>query len=204
MIFNFLGIPAGGIKISVVGKNLDFIQTPQMYVSYDGKTFVSKCEVLSNTNMICYSPTIEIPDNMNLDADKPLLLEYGFRMDNVTGVQNLSQTLKNNFQLYPNPVYHVLSEEVKYYKSDYLTINGQYLDRACQESDVVVQIGNSFCNVTSLSIKQLTCKPPSTQPIAVDDNGMPKQELPEVIVIVGSKLRYIIQLFFFCMKIQTS
>ncbi|XP_060822188.1 plexin-A4 [Bombus pascuorum] len=185
------GIPAGGIKISVTGKNLGYIQSPQMYVYYDEKMFVSQCEVHSQESMICKSPTIEVPDNVVLDAEKPLMLEYGFRMDNVTGVQNLSQHGFNHFLLYPNPIYEVFDEEIKYYKSDYLTINGQHLDRACQESDVTVQIGNAFCNVTSLSRQQLTCRPPLTQPPAIDSDGLPnKQELPEVIVIVGGTLRY--------------
>lgn len=35
------GIPAGGIKISVTGKNLAYIQNPQMYVYYEGKMFIS-------------------------------------------------------------------------------------------------------------------------------------------------------------------
>lgn len=35
------GIPAGGIKISVSGKNLAYIQKPQMYVYYQQKMFIS-------------------------------------------------------------------------------------------------------------------------------------------------------------------
>lgn len=35
------GIPAGGIKISVTGKNLAYIQKPQMYVFYEQKMFIS-------------------------------------------------------------------------------------------------------------------------------------------------------------------
>jgi len=35
------GIPAGGIKISVSGKNLAYIQSPEMYVIYDNKKFTS-------------------------------------------------------------------------------------------------------------------------------------------------------------------
>lgn len=35
------GIPAGGIKISVTGRNLAFIQKPQMYVFYEQKMFIS-------------------------------------------------------------------------------------------------------------------------------------------------------------------
>ncbi|XP_046596582.1 plexin-A4 isoform X1 [Neodiprion lecontei] len=185
------GIPAGGIKISVIGKNLGYVQNPQMYVYYDDKMFVSQCATFSHTNMICNSPAVEVSEDTHLDADHPLMLEYGFRMDNVTGVQNLSANGHKNFLLYPNPVYDVFEEEVKYYKSDYLTINGQNLDRACQDSDVTVQIGNSFCNVTSLSRQQLTCRPPLHQPPALDNTGLAnKQELPEVIVVVGGGLKY--------------
>lgn len=186
------GIPAGGIKITVTGKNLGYIQKPQMYVYYENKQFLSEnCVILNNSSMICDSPVIEA-DEAKLDADKPMHLEYGFRMDDVKGVQNLTNQLGyNSFLLYPNPVYERFSEEVKYYKSDYLTINGQHLDRACQESDVVVQIGNNYCNVTSLSRQQLTCRPPETQPPAIDDQGQTdEQDLPEVIVIVGGNLQY--------------
>lgn len=35
------GIPAGGIRISVTGLNLAYIQKPQMYVYYEQKMFVS-------------------------------------------------------------------------------------------------------------------------------------------------------------------
>jgi hypothetical protein len=35
------GIPAGGIRISVTGKNLAYIQKPQMYVYYEKKMFIS-------------------------------------------------------------------------------------------------------------------------------------------------------------------
>lgn len=185
------GIPAGGIKIRVTGKNLGYIQSPQMYVYYDEKMFVSQCEVHSQESMVCKSPTIEVPEHVVVDEEKPLQLEYGFRMDNVTKVQNLTKHGFSNFHLYPNPIYDEFNEEIKYYKSDYLTINGQYLDRACSESDVIVHIGNSLCNVTSLSRQQLTCKPPLTQPPAMDSEELSnKQELPEVIVIVGGTLRY--------------
>lgn len=73
--------------------------------------------------MICDSPIIEV-DESKLDADNPLHLEYGFRMDNVSGVQNL--TMNSNFKpflLYPNPVFEKFDKEVKYYKSDYLNVN---------------------------------------------------------------------------------
>lgn len=210
------GIPAGGIKVSVTGANFEPVQNPQMYVYHDDKMFVSQCEALNDTNMICDTPSIEVTEN--LDADQPLSLEYGFIMNNVTGVQNLSAngfvqdfnnryrvisdltvilTSRNSscrfvsFLLYPNPVYEKFEDQVKHYRGDYLVLDGQHLDRACQESDVIVQIGNSFCNVTALSRNQLVCRPPPVQPQPLKTEGdLEKQELPEVIVTVGGKLKF--------------
>lgn len=184
------GVPSGGIKISITGHNLLYIQKPEMYVYYEGKQYFSQaCTILTQTNMVCKSPEIDVPPGI-LDAEKPLSLEYGFRMDNVARVQNLTQQGLNHFLLYPDPVYDAFDEEIKYYKSDYLNINGMNLDRACQESDVIVKIGDSFCNVTSLSRSQLTCRPPPTQPPTLDSSGNPRSELPEVVVIVGNNLKY--------------
>lgn len=58
---------------------------------------------------------------------------------------------------------------------------------------MVVKIGNSFCNVTSLSRQQLTCRPPETQPPAVDAFGQEVVDiLPKVVVIVGGALNFTI------------
>ena len=71
------------------------------------------------------------------------------------------------------------------------SFQGRDIDRACQESDVEVQIGNSHCNVTSLSRQQLTCRPPETQPQGLDENGQSNSEtLPDVVVIVGGFLKF--------------
>lgn len=45
------------------------------------------------------------------------------------------------------------------------------LNSATDESNVIVTIGNSMCNVTSLNSKQLTCKPPSFQPMDINKDG---------------------------------
>uniref|UniRef100_A0A1B0CEW4 Sema domain-containing protein n=1 Tax=Lutzomyia longipalpis TaxID=7200 RepID=A0A1B0CEW4_LUTLO len=173
------GIPAGGIKITVIGDHFGSIQKPQMYVYFEGKMFVSLCDTVSDTEMVCDSPSIDA-DGITLDADRPMLLEYGFHMDDVASVQNLSSR-NNHFELYPNPEYLPFEENVKYYKSEYLTINGKNLDRACKESDVIVMIGTGMCNITSLSRGQLTCRPP----IEATDT-----EAPHVVVRVGHNLHF--------------
>ena len=74
-------------------------------------------------------------------------------------------------------------------------MQGRNLDRASRESDVQVRIGTSFCNVTSLSRTQLTCRPPNSQPAALTrDSRDPEtsDRLPEVVVVVGDNLNYTI------------
>ncbi|XP_070491742.1 plexin-A4 [Chironomus tepperi] len=224
------GIPSGGIKITVIGKNFKSIQMPSMYVYYRDRMFSSPCVIISDIEMHCDSPMIEmdVPNMMNGDSpqtlqlsdvrrykrspytlrlsdfsplsdsyalalsaeplagdilgkwltgDHPLHLEYGFQMDDVIATQNLSKT-NQPFQLYPDPIYYKFNEK-KYYNSEYLTINGKNLDRACKESDVTVTIGNQICNITSLSRQQLTCKPPAD---GIDD-------VP-VIVKIGQTLEF--------------
>lgn len=105
-----------------------------MFVRYRDATHESPCHVLSNTRMECRSPAV--PVLASIPAEDPLQLEYGFIMDDVPSVQNLSKLPGYlPFLLYPDPVYDRFDEEVKYYKSDYLTINGANLDRACQVSE---------------------------------------------------------------------
>jgi plexin A len=94
--------------------------------------------------------------------------------------------------MYRNPYYAPFTEEngIKYYRSEYLTINGKFLNGASQESDVTVWIGTSACNVTSLSRLQLTCRPPTSQPPA---EGKPNSNvIPDVIVGIGGKLNFTI------------
>lgn len=205
------GIPAGGIKVTVHGKNFNSIQSPNMYVYYRDRMFNSLCTIVKDDFMICDSPVIEMdipllngdspqtsqltrfkrsyspPYTLRLtdfsplsdsyalalssepltgDAlekwmtgDHPIHLEYGFQMDDVIATQNLSQSQLQPFQLFPDPEYYPFNEK-KYYNSEYLTINGRNLDRACKENDVTVMIGHNLCNITSLSRHQLTCKPP--------------------------------------------
>lgn len=45
------GIPGGGIKISVTGRNLAYIQKPQMYVFYENRMYISVSICLSRLDM---------------------------------------------------------------------------------------------------------------------------------------------------------
>ncbi|XP_037069862.1 plexin-A2-like [Pollicipes pollicipes] len=192
------GVPSGGIRVSVRGRNLQHVQEPRMAVQHAGREYLSEpCKVLTDELMTCMTPLIPAfldPDSIR--PEKPELLDYGFVMDNVRSVQNISTHGGNGkFQLFPDPVYMPFRDEdgIKYYKSDYLTINGRNLNWACKDTDVTVHIGTAFCNVTSLSRNQLTCKPPSKAPMAIGSDGQPTdRQLPHVVVRIGNRLNYTI------------
>lgn len=192
------GIPAGGISVHVKGKNFVCIREPIFYVVVDDIKYNGSCQVENATEMSCLSPFV--PEDRikpyQLSPEEPIELDHGFFMDNVESVHNLA-TRRNNrlpmFLMYSNPEYRPFPEEVKLYKSDYLTINGSNLDRASTEYDIMVRIGNGFCNVTSLSRTQLTCKPPPSQPEALNWRGqLDDNQLPDVIVTVGNSLNFTI------------
>ena len=69
------------------------------------------------------------------------------------------------------------------HSSSLSVLQGRNLNLACRDSDVTVRIGTEFCNVTSLSQNQLTCKPPKKAPLAIGADGQPTDEqLPQVVV----------------------
>ncbi|XP_049284927.1 plexin-A2 isoform X3 [Anopheles funestus] len=175
------GIPAGGIKMAVHGRNFGSIQRPQIYVYYNGQISLNECNIINPQLMECYSPKIDLQEEDPFgESDDPINLEYGFIMNDVMTVRNLSSQWGSYFELYPNPTYQPF-DEVKYFNSEYLNINGRNIDRACKYSDVVVKIGDhGICNITSMSRQQVTCLPPKN----------PDAKKVHVKVIVGNSLQF--------------
>ncbi|KAG1683403.1 Plexin-A2 [Nymphon striatum] len=189
------GIPAGGIVITVKGKNLKDIQDPKFYVSVNGQDYVNRCHIVPEApnTMRCKSPVIP-QEAISFESDLPVKLEYGLIMDNVTDLRNLSARREfRPFYLYPNPVYEPFTNEggIKFYKNEYMTIDGKNLDRAGQKSDVIVRIGAGYCNVTSMSRSQLTCRPPKTKPMALKADGQIDSDgIPQVLFRERYKIQY--------------
>ena len=187
------GIPSGGINITVVGANFNYIQDPEIYIIFQEKRYTGPCTVVDNKKMYCQSPKIKAPVTWrNSENPDPIRVDFGFHMDEVKRVQNLSRVLNSQVLIYPDPEFESFTEEggIKYYKSDYLTLNGKNLNRASQETDMRVRIGSKYCNVTSLSLNQLTCKPPEDQPPALINGREDYDEYPEVVVMIGNNLEY--------------
>ena len=85
-----------------------------------------------------------------------------------------------------DPAYENFTNFLKIYNGDTLVIEGRDLNSASDQDDVRVTIGKEYCNITTLSLTQLLCLPPTHQPSPGDST----HDLPEVTVHVGSSLRY--------------
>lgn len=123
-----------------------------------------------------------------------LSLQVGFIMDNVQTVRDLSkyfQNIRSTIVYVDDPVYSPFPGGMKLYKGDTLVIEGENLNIASDETDVVVTIGTQQCNVTSLALTQLVCTPPETQPAPTDENNVQTStDLPLVVVRVGRHLTF--------------
>lgn len=134
------GIPGGGILVVVKGSNLNSVQKPEIYVEVEGMKFNSSCVVESATEMKCKSPAVPTEKLSHLFPiidGEPVELNYGFIMDHVSSVMDLTKKLNPfpKFLMYPDPVYYKFQETdlIKYYKSDYLTINVSVVGRECRK-----------------------------------------------------------------------
>nr|CAI5855263.1 unnamed protein product [Callosobruchus analis] len=203
---------SGGRMISVHGTNLDSIQKPQMEVYSMGKLNSpinrTMCTVLSSTLMECPSPPVNkqfqiYSSRSRRSLRKPaaikmkelkLHLRIGFIMDNVQSVRDLEKhflNLRSTLLYVEDPKFFKFLNEIKSYKGDTLVIEGENLNSASDEADVVVTIGTKPCNVTSLAMTQLVCSPPEQQPADTDENGIKTEtNLPLVVVRVGKSLRF--------------
>ena len=145
------GIPSGGIGITVRGENFNIIQQPQMYVELDGggigigdgnavggsggsEIFTSNCTTISFQELRCESPPVpaELFEAIWSDRQEYIELEYGFIMDGVQSVRQLSTRQDRHFpkfRMYRNPEFQTFGEpdHIKYYRSEYLTINVSFV-----------------------------------------------------------------------------
>ncbi|CAG0878844.1 unnamed protein product [Darwinula stevensoni] len=133
---------------------------------------IHECHAKNVTYMQCLSPA--------LNYSYPTTVSYGFTLDGVEGFKNFG-----DFQLLKNPIYFEFEEDVKLHLEGYLTLDGEDLNVAISMEDVTVWIGEEKCNVTSLSMTQLTCLPPEEQP-----RGSNGENPPTLTVKVGRNLEY--------------
>ncbi|XP_044257639.1 plexin-B isoform X2 [Tribolium madens] len=204
---------SGGRMIFVHGTNLSSIQAPEMEVYSDTEPSVpinkTSCTVLSATQIECPSPSVNRqfllastkvrrrslrqPSAIKM-PEAQLVVKIGFIMDNVQSVKNLDKhfpNLRSQLLYVEDPKFFKFPNQIKLYKGDTLVIEGENLNMASDETDVVVTIGTKPCNVTGLAMSQLVCSPPEIQPLDTDENGVKTEtNLPLVVVRVGRNLRF--------------
>ncbi|XP_029646553.2 plexin-A2 isoform X1 [Octopus sinensis] len=188
-------ISSGGMNLTVTGQNFHAVKYPKMYISSGStqlnKTKYENCVVLNNTTMICPTPPCPISLNHHITrrAVRSHQEQLAFLMDDVQTVQNLNRThtsTKSVLHYFRDPVINPFSgiDRIKRLKAEVLIIDGKNLNLAARESDVIVRIGNERCNITTLSIHQLVCRPPAVQPPGEEGKDI---SLPAVVVIIGYK-----------------
>ncbi|KAL1450839.1 hypothetical protein WDU94_003154, partial [Cyamophila willieti] len=195
---------SGGRLIRVHGTNFDTIQKPEMFVFLESPSKMlnkTTCYVLDPSQMECPSPSVnkifyEHPRRRkrNVNKKNQLTLKIGFIMDNVdsvTDVEKYKQGSPSRLTYVEDPRYLMFDKNIKYYSGDNLVIEGENLNVASDETDIRVTIGTEPCNITSLSSNQLSCIPPSSQPLGTDHNNINTANgLPLVMVHVGQILKY--------------
>ena len=138
------GTPSGGSYAYVDGTQFTSVATPQIVIYYNGREYTGDCEVQSDVRLLCRSPTARIAAAAFSDqrtVDRAVELDWGFRMDGVLALRNLSRFEK--FRLFPDPVVYNFSDPngVKYHKSEYMFIDGENLNHAYRMEDYIVEIG---------------------------------------------------------------
>ncbi|XP_061193890.1 plexin-A4-like [Saccostrea echinata] len=182
-----VSIVSGGLKVLVKGSGFLPIKnsSPKMVFYQLKDPYHGECEVLDDVTMECSTPQV-MPRSQDQQG-----LAFGFIIDNVQNIRNLSATHDEFFQICPDPDISVFpNDKIKsfYWRSnEFLTISGINLDcLRFKKDDVVIKIGRSECNITSTG-RQLTCRPPKVPP-----TPMKSGQYPEVEVTIGKNLAFFV------------
>ncbi|XP_076447874.1 plexin-A2-like isoform X2 [Babylonia areolata] len=177
-------IISGGLKIMAIGEHLDRIQSPQMILWYNKKAYENMCErSRDGKHMVCLTPPVPIPGEEL--KDKSQALSYGFRLDGVQSLRNLTDLSYEDhrmMEVFPDPqfLHFEGGQKVHQQKNELLVIEGTRLG-PLRNHDVAITIGQDNCTEVNVAATIVTCKPPSSQPHSVVGG-----ELPEVLVTVGN------------------
>ncbi|XP_065214000.1 plexin-A1-like [Planococcus citri] len=195
-------IPAGGIRLVLKGKNLNSIQKPLFYIYNEdmSKRYESECEVWDSdaSMMNCVTPDILDIDSSSINQiSNPISLNYGFVMDNVANVQNISMNPSNNkfkkLMLYPNPTFESSNEEIKTSSlgnAEILIIEGENVNLVCRETEIIVKVGNRNCEIKFLAAQGLTCHLSTQSGLSKSDEI--GDEPQNITVHIGPKFQVIV------------
>ncbi|XP_053329094.1 plexin-A3, partial [Spea bombifrons] len=152
----------GSTGITVTGTNLLTIQEPRVRAKYSDMETVNTCHILNDTLMLCKAPGI-LPPAEDLTPEEGVQPdEFGFVLDNVTGLRSLNFT---SFTYFPNPTLEPFGPggtlEIK--PGSHVILKGRNLQPAAPggaKLNYTVLIGDVPCSFT-VSDTQLVCDSPS-------------------------------------------
>ncbi|XP_071081930.1 hepatocyte growth factor receptor-like isoform X2 [Haliotis cracherodii] len=166
-------ILSGGTSITVMGQDLDLIQNPMFFTTHGGNIYTSKCHHDNKFQMQCPVPGIPAR-GLNVSATSPLEVHYGFHMDGVMTLKNISHLAQFGLLMYlPDPQIYKFPGDAhtkNYIKKDHLSIKGDFRSIPPLMSNVVVYVGQDVCLNPAATDTAITCRPPSA-PGGIDSSG---------------------------------
>ncbi|KAK6175621.1 hypothetical protein SNE40_014038 [Patella caerulea] len=172
-------ILSGGTTITVMGTNLNLIQEPKFFTTYGGLIYSSACSQQNEYMLYCSVPGINTA-GVNVTDTNPLEVHYGFNMDDVKSLRNISHNHAFGPMLYfPDPsIYKFGGEDAtkKYIQDDLLAIPGKFRSVNPLMSNVMVYVGSDKCENAASTDSAITCEPPE-KPSGINSNGKAVVEL---------------------------
>ncbi|XP_078341905.1 plexin-B-like isoform X5 [Crassostrea virginica] len=210
-IFPLKSIQSGGRNLTIIGTDLDAVDSIYIFVTFIDGSFSKNesCRVFNSSIIHCPSPkgliqspadTEDVPSNFSMPQGITIQAnvmeqkqqqqfnshsaQIGFYMDNIIFIPNTRFIL----DYVPNPIIFDFEESDQtkaYTQGIVLVIKGKNMNLAATEKEVRVFVGQSHCNVTSLTSDAMYCVPPSEQPLLSNEGNQHPDGIPRVFVVFG-------------------
>ncbi|XP_065213560.1 hepatocyte growth factor receptor-like [Planococcus citri] len=152
------GIPQGGIQILLRNIASEHSNELIFNVKYQSNIHNGSCKFQDHSGVICSSPQIPINSN-SINVADPIELDFWLTDPTAPELKTpLAKTKSSTFLLYPSPTFDYFSiSYVPLTKNHYVIIEGKNINKACQKSDLIVEMRNVLCEVISLTSVRVIC-----------------------------------------------
>lgn len=166
-------IVSGGTTLTIMGTSLDVVEKPEFIVKTPTGYISSFCKAKNQYMVHCTIPSL-LEHNLNATNPLPEQVAYGFIMDGVSVLRNISQQAQfGPMFFYPDPIVEIFTEEdpvAKFEENRMLRIEGLFPTAEALKSELYIYVGNTPCQNTVVTRTTLDCEPPMS-PGNVDNQG---------------------------------
>ncbi|CAF3798026.1 unnamed protein product [Adineta steineri] len=146
-------IISGGMKLIISGQNLDVVQKPMMKFISNSSIFefITVCEIISTSQMICLSPIID----KNLDLIPPFDIHVSFIMDNMKIIPE-----HDILMIVVDPIYYPFEDSIQQINSSNIVqFEGLNLAETHSIDEINIEIDNitNACIPFNFTDTQLLC-----------------------------------------------